>query len=136
MGRAIPAYKEWGELDLSYKVVAQIDEKTCIGCQKCVVACQDGAHQCIFTGREDRPRPPHAHAPGYARPPSPFPVGAVAGERVPWVDEPECVGCNLCELVCPVEGCISMVEVPGGPRETWNDRVKKGTHRVPGGIHD
>ena len=31
-----------------------------------------------------------------------FVVGAVAGERVPWVDEPECVGCNLCQLVCPV----------------------------------
>jgi dihydropyrimidine dehydrogenase (NAD+) subunit PreA len=63
-------------------------------------------------------------------------VGAIAGERVPWVDEPECVGCNLCQLVCPVAGCISMVDVPAGPRETWNDRVAHGTAHVPGGIHE
>ena len=54
---------------------------------------------------------------------SPFPVGALAGERVPWVDEPECVGCNLCQLVCPVPGCITMQEVANGPKETWNERV-------------
>jgi hypothetical protein len=29
-----------------------------------------------------------------------------------------------------------MVEVPNGPKETWNDRVAKGTAKVPGGIHD
>ena len=115
VGRAVPAYKEWGDLDLSYKVVAQIDDKTCIGCQKCVVACQDGAHQCIFTGREDRPRPAHAHATGPAKAPVPFPIGALAGDRVPWIDEPECVGCNLCQLVCPVPGCITMEEAPNGP---------------------
>src|SRR5687768_10959111 len=49
-GRATSAYQEWGDLDLSYKLVAQIDPKTCIGCQLCVTACHDGAHQCIFTG--------------------------------------------------------------------------------------
>jgi dihydropyrimidine dehydrogenase (NAD+) subunit PreA len=136
VGRAVPSYKEWGDLDLAYKVVARIDDKTCIGCQKCVVACQDGAHQCIFTGREERDRPPHAHTGGRAVPPVPFPVGAIAGDRVPWIDEPECVGCNLCQLVCPVQGCIAMVEVPSGPRDTWNDRVAKGTAKIPGGIHD
>jgi dihydropyrimidine dehydrogenase (NAD+) subunit PreA len=136
VGRAVPAYREWGDLDLAYQVVAKIDPATCIGCQKCVVACQDGAHQCIFTGREDRPRPPHAHAEGLARAPVPFPVGALAGDRVPWIDEPECVGCNLCQLVCPVDGCITMHEVPGGPKETWNDRVARGDAKVPGGIHE
>jgi dihydropyrimidine dehydrogenase (NAD+) subunit PreA len=100
-GRAVGAYKEWGELDLEYKLIAKIDSKTCIGCQLCVTACHDGAHQCIFTGPGERDRPPHAHTPGKARPPSPLPVGLIAGERVPWVDEPECVGCNLCQLVCP-----------------------------------
>ena len=30
IGRAVPAYKEWGELDLAYKLVAKIDPKTCI----------------------------------------------------------------------------------------------------------
>ncbi len=136
VGRAVPAYKDWGDLDLSYKVVARIDDKTCIGCQKCVVACQDGAHQCIFTGREDRDRPAHAHAKGRAKAPIAFPVGALAGDRVPWIDEPECVGCNLCQLVCPVPGCITMEERANGPRETWNERVARGGGKVPGGIHD
>jgi dihydropyrimidine dehydrogenase (NAD+) subunit PreA len=29
-------------------------------------------------------------------------------ERIPRVDEDECVGCNLCSLVCPVPECITM----------------------------
>jgi dihydropyrimidine dehydrogenase (NAD+) subunit PreA len=135
-GRAVPAYKEWGELDLGYKLVAKIDPKTCIGCQLCVTACNDGAHQCIFTGPGERERPPHAHAKGKAVAPSPLPLGKIAGDRVPWIDEPECVGCNLCQLVCPVPGCITMVEVPGGEHETWNERVAAGRGKVPGGIHD
>ena len=28
--------------------------------------------------------------------------------RVPWIYEPECVGCNLCKHVCPIEDCITM----------------------------
>jgi dihydropyrimidine dehydrogenase (NAD+) subunit PreA len=136
VGRAVPSFKEWGELDLAYKVVARIDAATCIGCQRCVVACQDGAHQCIFTGPGDRARPAHAHTPGRAKAPVPFPVGALAGDRVPWVDEPECVGCNLCQLVCPVPGCISMDVAPNGASETWNERIARGTAKVPGGIHD
>lgn len=135
-GRALPGFVEWGELDLNYKRIARIDSQTCIGCQLCVTACQDGAHQCIFTGPEDRPRPPQAHHPGVAHAPRPLPLGALAGARVPWVDEPECVGCNLCELVCPVPGCITMAEIPAATVETWNDRVRGGQTRVPGGIHE
>jgi dihydropyrimidine dehydrogenase (NAD+) subunit PreA len=135
-GRAVPSFVDWGDLDLSYKVVAKIDPKTCIGCQLCVTACWDGAHQCIFTGKEDQSRPVHAHAPGMARAPAPPIVGAIAGDRVPWVDEPECVGCNLCALVCPVPGCITMEELPSGAPETWNDRVRAGRDKVPGGIHE
>ncbi len=135
-GRAVGGYQEWGDLDLSYKLVANIDAKSCIGCQLCVTACHDGAHQCIFTGEGDRPRPPHAHAHGPAKAPKPLPLGAIAGDRVPWIDEPECVGCNLCQLVCPVPGCISMVEVPNGKSETWNERVQQGRDKLPGGIHD
>jgi dihydropyrimidine dehydrogenase (NAD+) subunit PreA len=33
------------------------------------------------------------------------------GKAVPKVREEDCVGCNLCSLVCPVDGCISMVDM-------------------------
>ncbi len=46
-GRAIPAFTEWGDLDMNYKVVARIDQATCIGCDLCYVACRDGAVACI-----------------------------------------------------------------------------------------
>ncbi|MBZ0267582.1 4Fe-4S binding protein, partial [bacterium] len=65
--------------------------------------------------------------------------GAPAGApyRVPWVDETECVGCNLCALVCPVDGCITMVERRRAPEtDTWNDRVERGDDHVPGGLRD
>ena len=98
VGRAVPAFSEWGDLDLNYETVAKIDASKCIGCYKCVVACHDGAHQCIHPD----PR----------------------GTRVPVVDESECVGCNLCEIVCPVPGCISMTQVDNGFRPgTWNEHV-------------
>jgi dihydropyrimidine dehydrogenase (NAD+) subunit PreA len=56
---------------------------------------------------------------------------------VPVVDEAECVGCNLCQIVCPVPGCITMAEVDNGYAPgTWNEfvagekqlRPKKGAH--------
>jgi dihydropyrimidine dehydrogenase (NAD+) subunit PreA len=101
IGRAVPNYREWGELDINYETVARIDAETCIGCYKCVVACQDGAHQCIT---------PSAN-----------------GERVPVVDETECVGCNLCQIVCPVPGCITMAQVDNGyAPTTWNQHVHEG----------
>jgi dihydropyrimidine dehydrogenase (NAD+) subunit PreA len=86
-GRSLGNVAEWGELDLNFKVVAEIDGGTCIGCRLCYVACEDGAHQSI----------------------------AVAdGEKVPQILEEKCVGCNLCMLVCPVQGCITMREVATG----------------------
>jgi dihydropyrimidine dehydrogenase (NAD+) subunit PreA len=103
-GRAIENVTDWGNLDLNYKIIAQIDPRKCIGCHLCYVACEDGAHQCI----EEYPRP----------------NGDMA--RVPRIIEDECVGCNLCALVCPVEGCITMQEVDTGkPMASWNDRVRR-----------
>jgi len=35
------------------------------------------------------------------------------------------VGCNLCSIVCPVEGAITMAEVPSdAPPMTWNQRKR------------
>jgi len=43
--------------------------------------------------------------------------------RIPRVDEDECVGCNLCSLVCPVEDCITMEHIDTGLLpETWEER--------------
>ncbi|WP_441291842.1 NAD-dependent dihydropyrimidine dehydrogenase subunit PreA [Sorangium sp. KYC3313] len=139
-GRAIPQVQEWGELDLSYRVVADISADKCIGCQLCYVACMDGAHQCIhLPGRTEAEARAagHTHLPKVLpdRAVSADPSGDAAPSRVPFVDEEECIGCNLCALVCPVPGCITMREVPSGkPPETWNDRVQKGTDFVPGGL--
>jgi len=33
---------------------------------------------------------------------------------VPLVREADCVGCNLCSIVCPVDGCITMTPVDTG----------------------
>ena len=44
--------------------------------------------------------------------------------RVPRVNVDECVGCNLCALVCPVEGCITMERIENGlPAESWAERT-------------
>ena len=111
VGKAIPAYSEWGNLDLNYETVAKIDEDKCIGCNRCMVACHDGAHQCIH----------------------PNPLGGI----VPMVDESECVGCNLCEIVCPVDDCITMVPVNNGfPEVSWNEHLNEGkTIRPKKGSH-
>ena len=100
VGKAVPGFSEWGNLDLNYETVAKIDADKCIGCQLCVAACHDGAHQCIHPQQ---------------------------GTRVPRIDESECVGCNLCQIVCPVQECITMVPVDNGfTPATWNDHVHNG----------
>lgn len=128
VGQAVPNFREWGDLDLNYRIVADIDADRCIGCHLCYIACLDGAHQCIHTAQSpcgawhgepdhgQRPRatvlPPVRHEP---RP------GLTA--QVPWVDEAECIGCNLCALVCPVPGCITMRESKSNnERLSWKER--------------
>ena len=45
-------------------------------------------------------------------------------ERIPRVDEDECVGCNLCSLVCPVDGCITMERIDKDlPVQSWEQRT-------------
>jgi dihydropyrimidine dehydrogenase (NAD+) subunit PreA len=131
-GLALPAYTEWGDLDLNYKVVAHIDADKCVGCNLCYVACRDTAVHCIHNADEPL-------VTGHLAPTRDAAIAASAARRthVPWVDESECIGCNLCSHVCPVDGCITMKDVTGDrPFESWNDRIAKGTNHVPGGLHD
>jgi dihydropyrimidine dehydrogenase (NAD+) subunit PreA len=131
-GRALPAFTEWGDLDLNYKVVAHVDPEKCIGCNLCYVACRDTAVHCIHN--VDEPLK-DGHL-------APMRDGAIArskagGGHIVWVDETECIGCNLCSAVCPVPECITMKDVTNGrPFESWNDRIANGTANVPGGLHD
>jgi dihydropyrimidine dehydrogenase (NAD+) subunit PreA len=131
-GQALPAFVEWGELDLNYKVIAQVDADKCIGCNLCYVACRDTAVHCIHNAD-------HPLAPGHL---ASTRDGAIAAARardahIVWVDESECIGCNLCAAVCPVPGCITMQDVTNGaPFESWNDRIARGTAKVPGGLAD
>ncbi len=137
VGKAVPSYKDWGDLDLNFHVVASIDEDKCIGCQLCYVACLDGSHQCIhIPGMSDDEKKQKGHVAFPTHVPDRPVTSALGtqGARVPFVHEAECVGCNLCELVCPVPGCISMVERRKGAPETWNDRIQQGKDHVPGGL--
>jgi dihydropyrimidine dehydrogenase (NAD+) subunit PreA len=97
-GLAVPNFVHWDDLNLNYKSIAQIDQGLCIKCGLCFAACEDTSHQSI--------------------------AKLVEGGRRFEVIEDECVGCNLCAHVCPVEHCITMVEVPTGlPKLTWKDHA-------------
>lgn len=113
-GIALSNYSPWGELDLNYRVVASIDKKRCMGCQNCHRACLDGGHQCIHTtkglchahhGKKD-----HAQSVRIKQLPQQHAMDVNQEVHVPFIDEEECVGCNLCSLVCP-NSCISMQEI-------------------------
>jgi dihydropyrimidine dehydrogenase (NAD+) subunit PreA len=86
VGRAVPKVKDWKDLNLNYVTKAVIDEDLCIKCGRCYAACEDTSHQAIEMGED----------------------------RTFRVKDEECVACNLCVNVCPVESCITMKELPLG----------------------
>jgi len=116
-GKALKNIVHWEDLNLKYKIVADIHEEKCIGCQLCYTACEDGAHQAI--GLKEN-----------------------GADRKPFIIEENCVGCNLCSLVCPVEGCITMERRDDGKQElTWKERTLDGNipktfnDDLAGGLH-
>jgi dihydropyrimidine dehydrogenase (NAD+) subunit PreA len=127
-GLSLPRVTDWQHLDLNYKIVARIDPATCIGCRLCYTACWDGAHQCIHVEGHGLPEDAIAGSVSsiVSTPAGPSVSHAVPPSRIPKVDEHECVGCNLCWLVCPVENCISMVRVDKGDNpQSWAERAQQ-----------
>jgi len=95
-GLAVPNYKNWQDLDMNYDIKAKINPEKCIECGLCHIACEDTSHQAIKAEK------------------------GPDGKRIYTVIDQECVGCNLCLHVCPVEGCITMEQVDNGkPYMTW-----------------
>lgn len=87
-GLATPNVTDWQYLNLNYVAKARIDQDLCIKCGRCHIVCEDTSHQAI-TAMKD-------------------------GVRHFEVIDAECVACNLCVNVCPVEGCITMEKLPAG----------------------
>ncbi|MBT6437801.1 MAG: NAD-dependent dihydropyrimidine dehydrogenase subunit PreA, partial [Rhodobacteraceae bacterium] len=83
IGSALPNVTEWQHLNLNYVAKAKIDQDSCIKCGRCYAACEDTSHQAI----------------------------SINDERVFEVINEECVACNLCVDVCPVENCITMEQM-------------------------
>ncbi len=99
-GRAVPNVTDWQHLNLNYVTKARIDQDLCIKCGRCFAACEDTSHQAIWM------------KPG----------------RVFEVNDAECVACNLCVDVCPVEACITMERLPAGIIDPRTGRTVSDEH--------
>ena len=88
VGKAVPSVTDWQYLNLNYVEKAVIDQELCIKCGRCHIVCEDASHQAI--------------------------TSQVNGERYFEVIDEECIGCNLCVSVCPVDSCITMQRVTDG----------------------
>jgi dihydropyrimidine dehydrogenase (NAD+) subunit PreA len=126
VGRSVPRIRPWGELDLNYKLIAEIDQDTCIHCGLCYIACEDGCHQSIrwdrLPERDVLPGPSGRNGLLHSGGRDVLPGAGGGVLNVFTINQATCVGCNMCSLVCPVEGCITMREVDTGrPPMSWND---------------
>jgi dihydropyrimidine dehydrogenase (NAD+) subunit PreA len=101
-GRAVPTVKNWNQLNLNYVEKAVIDQDLCIQCGRCHVVCEDTSHQAIRAE-----------------------LGALRRFEV---NEAECVGCNLCASICPVESAITMRRVSPGDIDQRTGRAVPGEY--------
>lgn len=102
IGRAVPNVTDWQYLNLNYVTKARINQESCIKCGRCHIVCEDASHQAI--------------------------TSTVNGERRFEVIDKECVGCNLCVNVCPVENCISMMPLSAGEVDTRTGQTVRGEY--------
>jgi dihydropyrimidine dehydrogenase (NAD+) subunit PreA len=102
VGRAVPNVTDWQYLNLNYISKARIDQDACIKCGRCHIACEDTSHQAI--------------------------TNMVDGVRHFEVIEAECVGCNLCVNVCPVDNCITMESLAVGALDERTGRRVEPTY--------
>ena len=95
IGKAVPSVTDWQHLNLNHTEKAVIDQDLCIKCGRCHIACEDTSHQAI--------------------------THTVDGVRHYEVIDEQCVGCNLCVNVCPVDNCITMHKISADDAEklTW-----------------
>jgi dihydropyrimidine dehydrogenase (NAD+) subunit PreA len=129
VGQGAKRIRSWGELDLNYKVVAKINEATCIHCGICYASCEDGCYQAIsweklsrtdYIQRFGEPK----RMKGEAAPNLKLEQNEATIDVFEVTDA--CVGCNMCALVCPVDGCITMEEIPAAkPPMNWNQYQQK-----------
>ncbi|MEL6806906.1 MAG: NAD-dependent dihydropyrimidine dehydrogenase subunit PreA [Pseudomonadota bacterium] len=95
VGRAVPNVTDWQYLNLNYVSKAVINQDLCISCGRCYAACEDTSHQAI----------------------------SMSEDRVFEVIDAECVACNLCVNVCPVEDCITMEAMEPGTVDPRTEKV-------------
>lgn len=74
IGQAIPKLTSHDELVKNATLTAVVDRESCIGCGKCVTACEDGGYQAVRLI-----------------------------DRKAQIDSTACDGCSLCTHVCPVD---------------------------------
>ena len=95
VGMAVPNVTDWQYLNLNYVAKAKISQDDCIKCGRCYAACEDTSHQAI----------------------------SMSADRVFEVIDAECVACNLCVEVCPVENCITMEPMKAGEVDPRTGKV-------------
>jgi dihydropyrimidine dehydrogenase (NAD+) subunit PreA len=103
-GRAVGNVTDWQFLNLNYDIKARIDQGKCIQCGLCHIACEDTAHQAITKEKD--------------------------GKRHFEVIDAECVGCNLCMHVCPVDSCITMERVDHAGHADWTTHPNNPMRKV------
>ncbi|MCL4675684.1 MAG: NAD-dependent dihydropyrimidine dehydrogenase subunit PreA [Pararhodobacter sp.] len=97
--RAVPNVTDWQYLNLNYVTKAKINQDMCIQCGRCYAACEDTSHQAI----------------------------AMSEDRVFTVKDEDCVACNLCVNVCPIEDCITMDRMAPGTTDPRTGEVVSAT---------